>query len=83
MTTAWNIRREGRAWTAEEAFERWQRTPERLEMIQGKLLFDDDERLALLGLLLENVGADAAVKLGDPAIWRAAVTALDRPRGPV
>ncbi len=76
MKTAWNIRREGRAWTAEEAFERWQRTPERLEMIEGKLLFDDDERLMLLGLLLENVGVDAAVKLGDPAVWREAVAEL-------
>ncbi len=38
-----------------------------------------DERLALLGLLLENVGADAAVKLGDPNVWIGA--ALNRPRG--
>ena len=29
--------------------------------------------MKLLGLLLENVGADRAVKLGDPAVWRAAV----------
>ena len=76
MKTQWDIRCEGRAWTGKEALERWQRTPERLEMIDGKLLFDDDERLMLLGLLLENVGADATVKLGDPAVWRAAVAML-------
>ena len=45
-------------------------------MYRGKLLWDEDQRLALLGLLLENVGADAAVRLGDPAVWRAAVQDL-------
>jgi hypothetical protein len=30
----------------------------------------------LLGLLLENVGADRAVRLGDPSVWRSAVEAL-------
>ena len=50
-------------------------------MYRGKLLWDDDQRLALLGLLLENVGADAAVRLGDPAVWRAAVQ--DLPGGTV
>jgi hypothetical protein len=37
----------------------------------------DEERLTMLALLLENVGADKAVRLGRPAIWRAAVAALD------
>ena len=46
-------------------------------MIDGKLLHDDEERLMLLALLLENVGADAAVRLGAPGIWRAAVAKLD------
>jgi hypothetical protein len=27
----------------------------------------------VLGLLLENVGVDAAVRLGDPQVWREAV----------
>jgi hypothetical protein len=30
----------------------------------------------LLGLLLENVGADAAVRLGNPDIWRETLAAL-------
>lgn len=71
----WDIRREGRAW-GPEAGARWALTPEKLEMYRGKLLWDDDERLLLLGLLLENLGADAAVRLGDPAVWRAAVEGL-------
>ena len=75
----WDIRREGRAWKAEEAWQRWELTPEKLEMIDGKILWDEDERVKLLGLLLENVGADRAVRLGDPSVWRSAVEALSRP----
>ena len=45
-------------------------------MVDGKLLFDDHDRLLLLALLLENIGADAAVQLGDPAVWREAVARL-------
>lgn len=73
---AWDIRREGRAWGA-EAMARYELTPEKLEMNRGKLLWDEEDRVLLLGLLLENVGADRAVRLGDPAVWRAAVAALD------
>lgn len=72
----WDIRAEGRAWTGNEGLARYALTPEKLEMIEGKLLWSDEERLALLGLLLENVGADAAVRLGDPSVWRAAVARL-------
>jgi hypothetical protein len=71
----WDIQAEGRAWRS-EAMDRYALTPEKLEMIGGKLLYDDEERLTLLALLLENVGADAAVRLGDPGVWRAAVAKL-------
>jgi hypothetical protein len=57
--------------------DRYALTPEKLEMIGGKLLHDDEERLTLLALLLENVGADAAVRLGEPGVWRAAVAKLE------
>ena len=76
----WDIRREGRAWKGEEIWQRAELRPEKLELIHGKLLWDDDERLNLLGLLLENVGADRAVRLGDPAVWRAAVEGLSHDR---
>jgi hypothetical protein len=62
----WNIQRSGRAWTPEEAPGRWQLTPEKFEMDHGKLFWDDTQRLTLLALLLENVGVDQAVRLGDP-----------------
>jgi hypothetical protein len=57
---------------------RYALTPEKLEMYRGKLLWDDEQRVALLGLLLENVGADRAVRLGAPEVWRAAVSQLPR-----
>lgn len=76
MKVRWDIRREGRAWAEGEAMERWELTPERLEMFEGKLLWDDESRIALLALLLENLGVDRAVCLGDPAVWVEAVEGL-------
>jgi hypothetical protein len=57
---------------------RFEMAPEKLEMTKGKLLWSDQERIKLLGLLLENVGADQAVRLGDPDVWIAAVEDLKR-----
>lgn len=76
MPTHWDIRREGRAWSHDEAPGRFELTPEKIEMIEGRLFWSQDERLTFLGLLLENVGADAAVRLGKPEVWRAAVAKL-------
>lgn len=73
---AWDIRRAGRPWTAGEARGRFALTPEEFEMADGRLFWSDAERLTLLGLLLENVGADAAVRLGDPEVWRGAIRDL-------
>ncbi|MGQ0714928.1 MAG: hypothetical protein ACT4PJ_14595 [Gemmatimonadaceae bacterium] len=75
----WDIRREGRAWEEDEAMQRYELTPEKIEMVKGKLLWDDEDRVTMLGLLLENVGADRAVRLGNPDVWRAAVRNLDAP----
>ena len=73
--TNWDIRREGRAWGS-EGLSRFEMTPEKTEMVGGKLYSSDEERIAMLGLLLENVGADEAVRLGSGSVWRAAVAAL-------
>lgn len=73
----WKILNKGRAWSGEEAWERYEQfAPKKVEMIDGKLLWTDEARETLLGLLLENVGADRAVQLGDPEVWRAAVAKL-------
>ena len=77
--TRWDIRREGRAWAGGEGLRRLELAPEKLEMIGGKLFWSDQERLTMLALLLENVGIDAAVRLGDPRLWREAVADLEDP----
>ncbi|HZX47774.1 MAG: hypothetical protein A2Z47_11610 [Thermodesulfovibrio sp. RBG_19FT_COMBO_42_12] len=73
----WDIRREGREWSRDEAMDRWKLTPEKIEMHEGKIFWSDKERLNMLGLLLENVGIDQAIRLGNPAIWRAAIAGLE------
>jgi hypothetical protein len=73
----WNIRREGRAWNRDEWQNRRELCPEKIEMIQLKLLWSDEQRIAMLGLLLENLGVDHAVRLGDPKVWRDAIAGLD------
>jgi hypothetical protein len=72
----WDIRREGHAWGV-EAMSRYRMTPEKTEMLAGRLYGTEEERLTMLALLLENVGADEAVRLGEASVWRAAVAALD------
>ena len=72
----WDIRRAGRSWSAAEARERYNLTPEKFEMYEGKLFWTDEERETLLALLLENVGVDRAVRLGDPNVWKKAVAEL-------
>ena len=74
----WDIRNEGRAWDKDEAWGRFMLTPEKIEMAYGKILWSDEDRENLLGLLLENIGADRAVQLGDPEVWRRAVAKLPR-----
>ncbi len=45
-------------------------------MIGGKLFWTEKDRISLLGLLRENVGGDAAMRLGAPELWKAAVAQL-------
>jgi hypothetical protein len=42
----------------------------------GRLYGTEDERLTMLALLPENVGADKAARLGNSSIWRGAIGAL-------
>ena len=80
MKPTWDIRRRGRAWRLDEWRGRWELTPEKFEVDRGKLFWSQKDRLNLLGLLLENVGVDAAVRLGDPEVWRSAIAGLPRSR---
>ncbi len=62
----------------DEAFERYMLKPHKIELVEGKLLISKKDRETLLALLLENAGADRAVQLGDPEVWRVAVAKLPR-----
>lgn len=75
----WNLQRKGRPWSLAEVRSRYDLSPEKIELIEGKLFCTERDRLVMLGLLLENVGVDKAVRLGDPAIWREAIAHLSEP----
>ncbi len=74
----WDIRRQGRAWERSEALERFDLTPEKTEMVGGRLYFSEEERLAMLGLLLENVGIDKAIRMGDIRLWKEAIEEVEK-----
>ena len=71
-----DIRREGRAWAGEEFDKRIYQAPEKIEFVGG-IFTNEWERLTVLAMLLENLGIDTAVRLGDPADWKAAVADLE------
>ena len=73
----WDIQVDGRARRA-EAMERYGRSPEKLEMIEGRICGTYGDRLALLGLLLENVGLKAAIRLAPADRWRVALEMVER-----
>lgn len=72
----WEFDLKGHAWTKPR--ERYDLIPEiKFEMIEGKLFWDDETRLLVIGLLIENVGLEKVVKLGNPEAWREAVNRLE------
>jgi len=78
----WKIDRRGRAWTAEEFEARAARLLGLdLEISKGKLFHREETRLLILRMLLENVGTDTAVKLGDLGRWKESIAAAERARG--
>jgi hypothetical protein len=77
----WDIRREGRAWRSGEGLARLELAPEKIEMIGGRLFWSEHQRLTMLGLLLENVGVDKAIRLGNPQVWRDAIAHLGEEHG--
>jgi hypothetical protein len=78
----WDIHREGRSWTPEEFTARADRLlGVELEVSGGKLFGSEKTRRLILGMLLENLGMDAVVRLGDLARWKEAVIAVERERG--
>ena len=72
----WYIRREGQQWIDDKFNNRIYEAPEKIEFVLGRIFTDENERLTVLAMLLENLGIDKAVKLGNPD-WKAAVAALE------
>ena len=72
----WEIHREGRQWKGEEFDKRIYQAPEKIEFVGG-IFTNEDERLTVLAMLLENLGIDQVVRLGNPVDWKAAVAELD------
>lgn len=72
-----DIQREGRQWTSGEIESKWRQAhatiPEKLELIEGKVFLGDEQRITMLGWMLEQLGADVAVRMGEPEVWREAV----------
>ncbi len=45
----WDIRRKGRAWEGDEIRERYNRAPDKIELIEGKVFWVDEQRRMMLG----------------------------------
>jgi len=71
----WNIQREGHPWSGELFDKRIYQAPEKIEFVGG-IFVNETERLTVLAMLLENLGIDKAVRLGDPQDWKAAIAEL-------
>jgi hypothetical protein len=76
----WDIRREGRRWSHEEFDQRTSQAPEKVEYVDG-IFGSDRERLNVLGMLLENLGIDKAVRFGRLEDWKSAIADLEKQRG--
>jgi hypothetical protein len=71
-----NIGREGREWRGEEFNRRIYQAPEKIEF-KGGIFIYEHERLTVLAMLLENLGIDKAVRLGNAKDWKEAVAELE------
>ena len=71
------LQSQGRKFTVDQWVDRLKHLPEKMELIDGNLYWNEEERLGMLAMLLENVGVDKAVRIGDAQVWRDAIAKLD------
>ena len=76
----WDIGREGRLWSDEEFEERIGQAPEKVEFVDG-IFANDRQRLVVLGVLLENLGIDRAIRFGRLEDWKAAIADMEDEQG--
>jgi hypothetical protein len=74
----WDIRREPRRWSNDEIRSRLELTPEHFEVFDGEMLFTEQDRVNLLGVVLEQVGIDAALRLAPNKLWREALDTYEQ-----
>jgi hypothetical protein len=76
----WDICLEGRSWSTEELRSRYNLIPEKIQLIQGELFWSGEARLNMLGLLLEDVGVEKVIRLGNPKVRHQAISQLEESR---
>src|SRR5208337_870952 len=76
----WDIRSEGRRWSHEESDQRIYQATEKIEFVDG-IFASEQERLIVLGMLLENLGIDRAIRFGKIEDWKAAIADLENRQG--
>jgi hypothetical protein len=77
----WDIRREGRPWSDEEFEQRLDQAPEKIEFVDGTFA-SDLKRNIVLGMPLEDLGIDRAVRFGRLEDREAAIEDLEKKQGP-
>ena len=75
-TDDWEIGRKGKQWSGEKFDRRCYQAPEKIEFVGG-IFTSDEERMVVLAMLLENLGIDKVIQLGDLADWKAAISDLE------
>ncbi len=78
MTGTFDV--EGRLWSHEEFDQRIYQAPEKIEFVDG-IFASDRQRLIVLGMLLENLGIDRAIRFGKLEDWKAAIADLEKKQG--
>jgi hypothetical protein len=64
----WDIHLEGHSWSTEGLRSRYNLISEKIKLIQGKLFWNEEAQLNMLGPVLKNVGIENAVRLGNPKV---------------
>ena len=67
-------------WSHEEFDQRIYQAPEKIEYVDG-IFASDRQRLIVLGMLLENLGIDRAIRFGKLEDWKAAIADLENRQG--
>ena len=75
MTSEITLEGRQEPWTVEEYLARLEPVP-KLELLDGRLYGAKEQAVAMLAVLLEEVGAARAVRLGSPEVWCRAVAEL-------